>query len=103
MHLTKKIDLGFDIIQPLNQAPGTISQTAYAGLVNISLMKNLKLSTGFMGGGISDFDIPAGISFSLTPDQLWQISIGTSDIISWVRQDRPTISLNVSLLRFHYE
>jgi len=103
MHLTKQIDIGVDLIQPFNDVPGTIGKTSFAGLFNFSPSKNFKLSTGFVGGGISDFNIPVGISFSLVPDQLWQMSIGTGDIISWVKQNRPTISISLSLLRFHYE
>ena len=34
--------------------------------------------------------------------QVWQLSIGTGDIISWVKQDKPSISLNLSLFRFHF-
>jgi hypothetical protein len=53
-----------------------------------------------LGGGIVDIDIPVGIAFSFTPEQAWQLAVGTGDIISLVKQDKPTVSLSVSLLRF---
>jgi hypothetical protein len=89
VHLTKNIDIGLDIIQPLNKVPGSVSTTAYAALFSILPIDNIRISTGFRGGGFTDFDIPAGISFSFLPYQIWQISIGTGDIISWIKQDRP--------------
>ncbi|HYV95251.1 MAG TPA: DUF5723 family protein [Chitinophagales bacterium] len=100
---TEKIDLAFDMIQPLNSVSGNLPQAEYAALVNFAPVKAIKLSTGFITGGFSNFDIPVGISFSFIPHQIWQLSIGTCDIVSWVKQNKPTISLNVSLLRFHYD
>lgn len=103
LHLTKQLDLAADLIQPFNKAPGNLEKTYLAALVGFSPSKNVKISAGFKGGGLTDFDIPAGVSFSLFPYQIWQFSIGTGDIISWVKQDRPTVSITLSLLRFHFE
>jgi hypothetical protein len=101
--IAKQVDIGFDIIQSLNKNPGSQLKTQYAAIVNIAPIKNMKITSGLTGGGFSDFDVPAGISFSFFPQQIWQLSIGTSDIISIIKQDKPTISINFSILRFHYE
>ncbi|MCY7409343.1 MAG: DUF5723 family protein [Chitinophagales bacterium] len=101
--VAKKLDVGFDVIQSLNDQPGSALNTQYAAIANFSPINNIKITGGLSGGGFSDFDVPAGISFSFFPEQIWQLSIGTSDLISIVKQDRPTISLNISILRFHYE
>ncbi|MEO5675530.1 MAG: DUF5723 family protein [Chitinophagales bacterium] len=100
---TKKFDFALDLIQPLNKVPGNLPKTQYAALVNFVPVNPVKLSAGITGGGFADFDIPFGIAFSFTPHQIWQLSIGTGDIISLIKQDRPSISLNLSVLRFHYE
>lgn len=102
-HANKHFDFAVDVLQPLNKVAGNLPQTQFAALVNYIPVKAIKLSGGLVGGGFEDFDVPVGISFSFVPDQIWQISIGTGDIVSWLRQDKPTVSLNVSLLRFHYE
>ncbi|MBX7107170.1 MAG: hypothetical protein K1X61_00850 [Chitinophagales bacterium] len=95
-----QLEIGVDLIQPLNKSPGSIQNTELAALVSFNPVKAVKLTTGFMGGGIANFDIPLGISFSFTPEQAWQISLGTRDIISIFKQNTPTLSLSVSLLRF---
>jgi hypothetical protein len=103
IHLTSQFDLALDWIQPLNKVPGNLEQTILAALFGFSPSKNVKVSAGLRGGGLADFDVPAGISFSLVPYQVWQFSIGTGDLISWITQDRPTVSLTLSVLRFHFE
>jgi len=60
----------------------------------------IKISSGLIGGGITDANIPLGISFSFLPEQAWQLSLGTNDIISLLTQKSPTLSLSVSILRF---
>ncbi|MEO6167835.1 MAG: hypothetical protein ABIO46_11565, partial [Chitinophagales bacterium] len=92
--------IGVDLIQPLNKNPGSIQQTMFVGLVSFIPVPALKITSGFMGGGIANLDIPLGVSFSFTPEQAWQLSIGTRDIISIFKQSTPTLSLSVSLLRF---
>ncbi|HUM45952.1 MAG TPA: DUF5723 family protein [Chitinophagales bacterium] len=96
----EKLEIGVDVIQPLNKNPGSIQQTMFAGLVSFIPLPALKITSGFMGGGIANFDIPLGVSFSFTPEQAWQLSIGTRDVISIFKQGTPTLSLSVSLLRF---
>ncbi|MBK9731902.1 MAG: hypothetical protein IPO83_11565 [Chitinophagaceae bacterium] len=95
-----KLEIGVDVIQPLNKHPGSIQQTMLSALVSFVPVKALKITTGMMGGGVADFDIPLGVAFSFTPEQAWQISIGTRDIISLFKQNTPTLSLSVSMLRF---
>jgi hypothetical protein len=103
LRASNKFDFAFDVIQPLNKEPGNLPQTEYAGLVNFVPVKAIKLSGGFVGGGYTNFDIPAGISFSFFPEQIWQLSVGTGDILSLIKENKPTISFTVSLLRFHYQ
>lgn len=95
-----RLEIGVDIIQPLNKNPGSIQSTLFAGLVSFTPVEWIKLTSGFAGGGIANLDIPFGVSFSFTPQQAWQLSIGTRDIVSFFRQDTPTLSLSISLLRF---
>lgn len=100
IRVSKMFEFGIDVIQPFNKNPGSMQNTTIAGIVNFTPINAIKISSGFVGGGIADAQIPLGIAFSVTPEQAWQVSIGTDDIISLVRQNRPTISLSVSLLRF---
>lgn len=100
---TKKIEIGFDAIQSLNDQPGSALKTQYAAIVNFSPVSNIKITGGLSGGGFSNFDVPAGISFSFFPEKIWQLSVGTSDLISIIKQNKPTVSINLSILRFHYE
>lgn len=95
-----QLEIGVDVIQPLNKNPGSNQNALVAGLVSFVPVKAIKITTGLMGGGIADFDIPLGVSFSFTPEQAWQISVGTRDIISLFKQNTPTLSLSVSLFRF---
>lgn len=98
--LSKKLELGLDIIQPFNKNPGSVQNTMVEGIVNFSPIKAIKISSGFIGGGTVNVDIPLGVAFSFTPEQAWQLSVGTNDIVSIITQDKPTISLSISLMRF---
>lgn len=94
------LELGLDVIQPLNNNPGNIGQTQFAALINYAPVPAFKITSGMIGGGFADFDIPFGVSFSFTPEQAWQISIGTRDVVTLFKQNEPTLSLAISLLRF---
>lgn len=98
--IVDNVELAVDLVQPLNSNPGSIQTTLLAGLVSFTPADWIKLTSGFAGGGIANLDIPFGVSFSFTPEQAWQLSVGTRDIVSFFKQDTPTLSLSVSLLRF---
>lgn len=100
MQIIKPIEVGVDVIQPFNKNPGSMQRTTVAGTINYTPFPYLKLSTGFVGGGIVNLDIPLGVSFSFTPQQAWQLSLGTNDIVSLIKQNKPTIALSVSLFRY---
>ena len=100
IRFSEKLEAGIDLIQPFNKNPGSSQRTTITGIVTVAPIKAIKISTGFIAGGIVDIDVPLGIAFSFVPQQAWQLSFGTSDIISLLKQDRPTVSLSVSLFRF---
>jgi hypothetical protein len=100
VRIKEKVEVGLDIIQPFNKQPGSMQRTTFAAMVNVIPIHAIKISTGLIGGGITDANIPLGISFSFLPEHAWQLSLGTNDIISLLTQKSPTLSLSVSLLRF---
>ncbi len=101
-YLSDEVHLGADVRHALNDQWFGLDSWRLGGMLTMSVVPNLIVAAGITTQANEVVNVPAGIAFSLTPRQIWQLSIGSNDIVSWIRQDRPTISLNLSLLRFHF-
>lgn len=100
--LLKICEIALEASQPLNEEPGNFDNTLLAAGVGFAPVKGLCLSSGFVSGGATDFDIPFGVSLSLGKHQVYQFGISTGDIISYLRQNKPTLSASVGFLKFSF-
>lgn len=101
-YMSDDVRLGLSMMQPVSATLGYWSAPRFSGVLDMLVIPQLKLSAGLQFDGRQVLAIPAGVAFSLTPRSIWQISLGTGDLISVVRQNRPTLSARLALLRFHF-
>ena len=99
--LNEKFRLGLDVVLPLNDTPGNIENPAFAAGADYLLADFFRISAGFAGGDNFDFRIPFGLNFVLY-DGSWELGVSTRDILYFVRDDRPNISVAAGFMRFRF-
>ncbi|WP_299252743.1 DUF5723 family protein [uncultured Cytophaga sp.] len=89
----KKLEIGGDIIVPLNKEAGNINKAIYALGGDVQLKNWIKLSSGVSIGGnfanningyATHVCVPLGATFIMGETGNWEISLATRDIISIV-------------------
>jgi hypothetical protein len=107
----KKVEIGGDIIMPLNNEAGNLNKAIYALGGDIQLKKWIKLSSGASIGGnyannINGYSthvcVPLGATFIVGENGGWEISLATRDIVSLVdfNGKSPLYSAGLCALRF---
>jgi hypothetical protein len=107
----KKVEIGGDIIMPLNKEAGNLNKAIYALGGDIQLKKWIKLSSGASIGGnyannINGYSthvcVPLGATFIVGENGGWEISLATRDIVSLVdfNGKSPLYSAGLCALRF---
>lgn len=92
------LESGFDIIIPLNNAPGSRNETITAAGVRLQLGSSLALSSGISIGGGTGLNIPFGITLGL--GNSWEAGLATHDISSLIKENSPHLSIAMGFLRF---
>lgn len=100
-YLGKKIKLGVDVVQSMNDEVGSIDKAVIALGGEFSPMPWLHLSMGVMQGGNYDTKIPAGIVFSSASGS-YECGIASRDMITFFTEDAPTVSASLGFLRFRF-
>lgn len=97
-----KAEIGFDMIFPLNDQPGTIKKPYWAIGGDLKVLKFLRLSTGLAYGGNYDkrVNIPLGITFVIGEQASWEIGFASRDAITYFREKGPALSFAFGFLRF---
>lgn len=109
--LEKKLEIGADVIVPLNKEAGNINQAIYAVGGDLLLVKWLKLSSGAsIGGNFSNningyathVCIPFGATFILGENAGCEISLATRDVVSLIDFNgiSPLYSAGICAIRF---
>ncbi|MCS6917950.1 MAG: DUF5723 family protein [Chitinophagales bacterium] len=101
-YMSSDVRLGLNVVVPVNDAVAYWSEPRLSATLDMRVVPAVKLSAGLKLDGREVLNIPAGIVFTFTPREIWQLGFGTGDVISLVRQDRPTLSLRLALSRFQF-
>jgi len=98
----EKWSLGFETILPMNNSAGNFRKPFYSFGGEIRVVEWLKIGTGMMyGGNIDQILVPFGINF-ITSGGLWEMGIGSRDILTYVRDDNAMLSLCTAVMRFRF-
>jgi hypothetical protein len=99
---TKIINIGFDVVAPLNSVSGNILKPITSVGGDVKILGLFRLSTGLLtGGNYTYLLVPAGITF--TPvGGYYEMGIATRDIFTYLRSNNPMISLSTGFLRFRF-
>ena len=97
----EKFEIGMDVYIPASNEPGSFENAVFGFGANIKPIPWVELSAGFVGGGITDYSIPAGICFSVAKNS-WETGVSTRDILTWLKQTSPHLSASFGFLRFRF-
>lgn len=102
--LNDKFEFGTEFYIPTNDVPGAVDKMIFGLGTRIMPVKWFRVSAGLVTGGDTGTDIPMGISFfPFNNDSFsWELGFAVSDITSYFKQDKPTVSLAFGLLRFSF-
>lgn len=102
LFLNKKLELGGDLMIPMNSVPGALVKPYWAVGGDVLLTKFLRASSGLAHGGNfgERYNIPLGFTFVIGKQGLWEFGLATRDVITYFRSDTPVLSLSYGFLRF---
>jgi len=96
-----KLELGADIVLPLNDEAGNLENALIAFGGDVKPMNWLRISAGVSTGGNYGFNMPVGLTIAL-PSGTWEAGIASRDALTFFTSDSPTLSLATGLLRFRF-
>ncbi|HRO38321.1 MAG TPA: DUF5723 family protein [Flavobacteriales bacterium] len=97
----KHLELGGEVVAPLNQEPGNLQSTAFGLGMDLRPFNWLVLGTGISTGGGYGFKVPVGITFSIG-NGTWEAGVASRDVVTFFTQRNPTLSLSMGFLRFRF-
>lgn len=109
--MENKLEIGADIVIPLNKVPGNLQHTYYALGGDFYVARWFKVSTGMnMGGNFANnldkykttFNVPLGFTFIVGENGGWEVGFATRDVQSLIFQNSKGVnpSLGFGFLRF---
>lgn len=101
MKLGSKVELGTDIIVPMNDEAANFNKAIIGFGGDITPIRWLKLQAGFMTGGNYDFQIPIGITF-IAKNGTYEAGFASRDAITFFSQNGPTLSLSMGFIRWRF-
>lgn len=99
MKIGKILELGTDIIVPMNDEAANFNKAIIGFGGDIKPIKWLKLQAGFMSGGNYDFQIPVGITL-IAKNGTYEAGIASRDAITFFSQNGPTLSMSMGFIRW---
>jgi hypothetical protein len=97
----EKFRFGLDVALPLNDEPGNIQQMSFAGGVDYIPTPAVRISAGVGAGDNFDFRVPFGLNF-MVAEGTFEFGIASRDILYFLRDDRPNLSIAMGFLRFRF-
>jgi hypothetical protein len=96
---TKLLNLGMEIVAPLNTNPGNLVKPVASIGGDIKLLGIIQLSSGFMIGGNYTYGlVPLGITVRpLGP--YYEFGVATRDIFTYLRPENPMLSMSFGFCR----
>ena len=99
--LNKYLELGVDVINPMNDDPGSFKKALIGFGGDFKPAKWVKIQAGYVTGGNYDFQVPIGIVF-VTKGGSWETGIASRDAVTFFSKKGPTLSLSMGFLRFRF-
>ena len=99
MKIGKILEVGTDIIMPMNDEASNYNKTIIGFGGDIKPVKWLKLQAGFMTGGNYDFQVPVGITL-ITKNGTYEAGIASRDALTFFLKDGPTLSMSMGFIRW---
>ncbi len=100
-----QIEVGADIYIPLGgHVPGRFDAPIFGMGAHYDPIPWLQLSAGILAGGGFGANIPFGITFIPVNNEKrsWSLGVATRDLLTWISQDNPNVSLCFGFLRFSF-
>ena len=98
----EKWNAGIETVIPLNNASGNFVRPIYSIGGEYRIVEWLRLGSGLLAGGnYSNAMVPFGLTF-VTGGGLWEMGIASRDVLTYVKQKKPMLSLSTGLLRFRF-
>jgi hypothetical protein len=95
-------NFGVESVIPLNDAAGNFERPIFSAGGEYKLKDWLRVGTGILAGGnYSSALVPFGITF-FTSGGLWEMGIASRDVLTYVKQKKPMLSLSTGILRFRF-
>jgi len=100
LNISKRIEVGADLIIPLNRKNVNLQKMYFATGAEINLFGTFKLSTGFGGNKTYGYSIPLGISMGVFG--ITEFQFGTNDLFTLLgRNQNPNLSMAFAALKFN--
>lgn len=93
----KWFEAGFDIYAPLNNHAANLDKAIFSAGGYFRLANIAKISMGYIDGDIYKNNVPLGFTFIMSN---WEMGFSTGDVLTFFRQENPTLSLATGFLRF---
>jgi hypothetical protein len=97
----QKIRIGLDIITPMNDNKANLQRTAVNAGIEYSPWPWIHIQTGISEGGNYGLKMPAGLYFTAAKGRS-EFGLATRDLLSFFKDNNPTISMALGFLRFRY-
>ena len=102
---SKEIEIGGDAYVPIGEkVPGTFEAPVYGFGARYNPAQWIQLSLGVVTGGKFGTNIPLGFTFYPINNKntSWEVGFATRDIMTWFKQQNPTLSIAYGFLRFSF-
>ncbi|MBK6292016.1 MAG: hypothetical protein IPF59_09760 [Ignavibacteria bacterium] len=94
-----RLQFGIDAVASLNTTAGSMSQPVVSGGANYRATPWLKLGIGIGGGSNMGVFVPVSILFSVF-DGFWEMGLTSRDLVTYLVNKTPVVSLATGFLRF---
>lgn len=102
MMIGERINLGADIVVPLNKTAYNITSPYIAVGAEFKLAEILRFHAGFSGNKELGWNVPAGVTIG--PLGFLEIGLATGDVLTYfAKTDNPNLSFAVGIIRFNFK
>lgn len=97
--VNEKLRLAADAVMPINDNVVNYDSPIYAFGADVTPLRFVRLSAGFIAGDNRASLVPVGLTF-IMGEGTWEFGLASRDMITWFTQDNPTVSASWGFLRF---
>ncbi|MGM0648348.1 MAG: DUF5723 family protein [Bacteroidota bacterium] len=95
----KWFEVGVDVMAPLNNHAANLDKAIFSAGGYFKIGDVVRLSLGYVDGDIFHRNMPFGLAFGF---RHWQYGFATGDLLTFFRQENPTLSFTSGFLRFKF-